>query len=49
LAFTVWGRKENTWIFYIPELVLEKHGLGPKEKPVKSNFDLGHNPDGLRK
>ena len=49
IAITVWGRKENAWIFLIPELVLDKHGLLPQEKPAKTGFDLGMNPDALRK
>jgi ubiquinone/menaquinone biosynthesis C-methylase UbiE len=49
LAFTVWGRRENAWNFLIPDTILEKYGLMPKEKPAKTNFDIGMNPDALRK
>lgn len=44
LAFTVWGRREFNHNFSILEDIMEKHGLGPKEKPKKTNFHLGKDP-----
>ena len=48
LAFTVWGRKEYNNNFTILENILEKYGLGPKEKPKKTNYDLGKDPEALK-
>lgn len=45
----MWGRKENVNAFAILETIMEKYGLGPKEKPKKTNFDLGKDPEGLKK
>lgn len=44
LAFTVWGRKEHNNNFGIMGEVYEMNGLGPKEKPAKTNHHLGVNP-----
>ena len=35
-------------MFQILESVLEQFGLGPKEKPIKSNYDLGKDPEALK-
>lgn len=48
LAFSVWGRREFSHNFSILEDIMTKHGLGPKEKPKKSNFDLGKDPEGMK-
>ena len=49
LGFTVWGRKDYNNNFTILDTILEKHGLGPKEKPKKTNYDLGKDPEALKK
>ena len=47
-GFVVWGRRENAQIFSILNQILAKHGLGPKEPPKKSPFDLSQNPEALK-
>ena len=49
MAFSVWGRKDKMHFFDAINVVLERHGLGPKEKPKKTNYDLGKDPEGLKK
>lgn len=44
LAFTVWGRESKINNFSIMKEVYEIHGLGPKEQPAKTNYDLGKDP-----
>jgi ubiquinone/menaquinone biosynthesis C-methylase UbiE len=47
-GFSLWGRKENIVIYPLLERVMEKHGLGPATKPVKTNYDLAHRHIELR-
>ena len=38
-GFSLWGRRENITIYPLLEGVMERHGLGPQTKPVKTNYD----------
>lgn len=48
-GFSVWGRRENIQIYPLVEEIMEKHGLGPQVKPVKTNYDLALKRDELKK
>lgn len=48
-GFSLWGRRENISIYPLLEDVMERHGLGPANKPTKTNYDLAHRHEELRK
>lgn len=49
LGFTVWGRKQNCNNITFLNKIFAKHGLLPPEPPKKTFFDVGQDPEALRK
>ena len=48
-GFSLWGRREYISIYPLLEGIMERHGLGPATKPAKTNYDLAHRHEELRK
>lgn len=48
-GFSIWGRKDRCANFTITSKVFAKHGLMPKDPPKKTPFDIGQDPEALKK
>ncbi|CDW71332.1 ubiquinone menaquinone biosynthesis methyltransferase [Stylonychia lemnae] len=48
-GFSVWGREGHNNNYGILEGLLDKYGVGPKEKPARTNHHLGQDPAGMKK